>query len=115
MNILTLFTLVSATAFIFYGALCLFTEHMKLEFERYGLSRFRKLVGVLELSGGLGLILGNYFSVFHFISAGGLSLLMILGLGARLKVRDRLVSLIPAFLLLLVNLWIFFEKLKTDV
>ena len=42
----------SAVAFLFYGIVCVSTSHMKVEFERYGLARFRVLVGVLECLGG---------------------------------------------------------------
>ena len=100
----------SAIAFIVYGSLCLLTSHMKLEFERYGLSRFRSLVGALELLGGLGLLVGFAVPVVHTLASGGLSLLMALGLGVRLKLHDRAVSLLPALVLLLLNLWIFFQK-----
>jgi hypothetical protein len=104
-------TLVSALAFIVYGLLCLFTSHMKLEFERYGLSRFRRLVGTLELAGGAGLLLGFAVPWVQLLAAAGLSLLMALGLATRLRVRDKLVSLLPALLLLLLNLWIITQKI----
>jgi hypothetical protein len=104
-------TFLSGATFVSYGIVCLTTNHMKAEFNRYGLSRYRTLVGALELLGGCGLFLGTLIPILHFVSSGGLSLLMVLGLRARWKVKDRPLLLLPAFILLLLNLWIFFEKL----
>jgi hypothetical protein len=111
MTLLSGLTYLSAVAFVTYGAVCLLTNHMKAEFERYGLSRYRRLVGVLELVGGLGLIVGSVLPLLHFASAGGLSLLMLLGLHARWRVGDAPVLLLPATLLLAANAWIFYARL----
>jgi len=80
---------------------------MRIEFERYGLARFRKIVGAFELMGGCGLIVGFTYPSIHLLASGGLGLLMLLGLRARLRVGDPLLSLVPAFLLLIINLAIF--------
>lgn len=111
MTLLNSLIFLSAFAFVFYGILCLSTNHMKAEFERYGLSRFRNLVGVLEVCGGLGLMLGFSYPILHLVSSAGLSLLMLLGLRARLKVGDPIASLLPAFILLIMNASIFIMSL----
>ena len=38
----------SAIAFLFYGIVCISSARMEVEFARYGLARFRNLVGVVE-------------------------------------------------------------------
>lgn len=99
--------LTSALAFIFYGLLCLLTDHMKSEFRRYRLSHFRKLTGALELLGSLGLFAGLYYTPLLYISSAGLSLLMFLGSIIRFKAKDPLIQLMPAFVLMVINLIIF--------
>ncbi len=100
---------ISALAFIFYGLLCLLTDHMKAEFSRYRLSQFRKLTGALELLGGTGLFVGTYYTPLLYLSAAGLSLLMFLGVLVRLKTKDPLFEIVPAFFLMLINLKILFS------
>jgi hypothetical protein len=104
-----IFIFISAIAFIFYGLLILVTDHMKIEFRRYGLSQFRMLTGALELLGGAGLLLGFYYLPLLILSAGGLALLMLLGVIVRLKTRDPLDEIIPAFILMLMNIAILFS------
>jgi hypothetical protein len=98
----------SAITFIFYGLLCLLTDHMKKEFHRYGLSQFRTLTGYLELLGGIGLLVGRYYPLPLLISSAGLSLLMFLGIIVRFKTKDPLVEILPAFLLMIINLTILY-------
>ncbi len=83
------------------------TDHMVEEFERYGLGPFRTLTGLLELLGGLGSLIGILFPILLTLSSLGLSVLMLLGMGVRIKVRDPWYEIIPAFLLMLVNAYIF--------
>jgi len=45
-------------AFAIYGAQCLFSASMQAEFIRFGLERFRVLTGILEVLGGVGLLVG---------------------------------------------------------
>lgn len=99
-----IFIFVSALAFIFYGLLILVTDHMKIEFRRYGLSQFRMLTGALELLGGAGLLFGLYYLPLLILSAGGLSVLMLLGVIVRIRTKDPLIEIIPAFILMLINI-----------
>lgn len=94
---------VSILAFLGYGLSCLFFDHMAGEFERFGLARMRRLVGALEVLGGLGLAAGIVLPALGVASAAGLALLMLLGVGTRLKVRDSLTQTLPALVLLLMN------------
>ena len=100
---------VSGVTFILYGLLCLLTDHMKTEFKRYGLSKYRKLTGTMELLGGAGLLIGQYYMPLLYLSAAGLALLMLLGVLVRLKTKDPLLEILPALVLMLINLTILYS------
>jgi hypothetical protein len=100
---------VSAALFLFYGALCLFSNGMEEEFARYGLSRFRRLTGALELLGGAGLLVGLLVTEVMVAASAGLALLMLLGVAARVRVRDPLLEIVPAAVLLVANLYLLSE------
>ena len=64
---------------------------MVAEFERYGVSQFRTLVGYLELAGGLGQVIGYYYSQYLFAAASlGLATLMFMAIILRLRLQDPL-------------------------
>ncbi|MBP2830703.1 DoxX family protein [Aquimarina sp. U1-2] len=98
---------ISAISFLFYGISCLFSTRMKNEFIRFGLAKRRTLTGILQLIGGVGLILGYFFSpTLLILSSGGLALLMILGFGVRLKIKDPILAAIPALVYAILNIYI---------
>lgn len=97
----------SLAAFLFYGGACVFTGSMEAEFQRYGLSNMRVLVGSLELLGGLGLLAGYFYMPFVAFASGGLCLLMVLAVATRVRVGDSFVEALPALTLCLVNAFIF--------
>lgn len=99
--------LFSGVAFLVYGILCVFTDSMKLEFDRFGLRRFRIFTGVLEILGGLGLLVGYWWLPAMLIASGGLTLLMLLGVGVRIWIKDSLMDATPALVLMVLNLHIF--------
>ncbi len=101
--------IISGLTFIIYGLLCLFTNHMEIEFERYQLPQFRKLTGSLEFLGGIGLLVGMYYSPLIILCSSGLSLLMFLGVIVRLKTKDPMIEILPAFLLMILNLQILYS------
>jgi uncharacterized membrane protein YphA (DoxX/SURF4 family) len=96
----------SILVFLPYGLQCLFSGGMVEEFRRYGLDRFRRLVGLLEVAGALGLSAGFVFRPFAVLSATGLSVLMLCAVLARIRVRDSLVETLPALVLLLANVFV---------
>ena len=76
------------------------------DFERFGLSQYRRLTGGLEVLGGVGLLTGLLWTPLLVVSAVGLSVLMLLGVFVRVRVRDPWVQVLPALLLLLLNLFL---------
>lgn len=99
-------TLVSVLLFLGYGIVCLTANGMAAEFERFGLRRYRMLTGALEVLGALGLVVGQWLPPVLVLSAGGLTLLMILGVVTRIRVGDSLVEMLPAAILGSMNLFI---------
>ncbi len=89
----------SIATFLFYGFACVFAGSMTEEFERFGLSRFRVLVGVLEILGAIGLLATYWWTALLLPSAGGLCLLMVLGVGTRVRVHDSFLETLPALAL----------------
>lgn len=96
----------SIAVFLVYGWLCLASDRMSAEFERYGLAKLRRLTGVLEMAGGLGLLVGYIFRPIVAIAAGCLCLLMLLAVGARIRIRDTFPQTFPALLLCVVNAYV---------
>lgn len=84
---------------------------MRNEFARYGLAHLRVLTGVLEILGGAGLLVGLYWPLALQVSSGGLALLMLFALLARIRVRDSVHLWLPAFALLVVNAYILLDSL----
>ena len=106
------FKVLSIAAFLFYGLSCLFSDGMAAEFERFGLRRFRRLTGGLEVLGALGLLGSYLFPPLVVAASGGLVLLMALGVMARVRVHDPLTANLPALFLLLVNLYLLVVGLR---
>ncbi|GAA4272000.1 hypothetical protein GCM10022258_12940 [Aquimarina gracilis] len=80
---------------------------MKKEFIRFGLEKWRKTTGVLQLIGGFALVIGLYQSVFlAAISSLGLSIMMFMGFGVRIKIKDSFLVSIPAFIFGLINIFL---------
>lgn len=102
----------SSATFLIYGGLCLSSLSMQSEFKRFGLERLRTLTGLLEVLGGLGLLVGLKWPLALWLSAGGLSLLMMAGLGVRIRIGDGLLLSFPAFALMILNAYILLESLK---
>ena len=86
----------SLMAFLFYGSACVFAGSMEADFERFGLSHMRVLVGSLELLGALGLLAGYFHAPLVAVASGGLSLLMLFGVATRIRVGDPFVASLPA-------------------
>ncbi len=112
MNFLTALTVCSGSSFLVYGGLCLSSPSMKSEFTRFGLARLRTLVGVLELFGGMGLLVGLRWPPSLWISSAGLSLLMLCGVGVRIRVGDGFARSLSALLLMIANAYIFIASLR---
>ena len=100
-----------AVTFFCYGLACIFTNHMVEEFARYGLPGFRRLVGSLEVLGAIGLLAGYFVPPVQYLAAGGLALLMFSGCILRLTIRDSALQILPAFSLMILNLWVVFALL----
>ncbi len=96
----------SVVLFLIYGAACLFAKGMEADFARFGLARVRLLTGALELLGALGLLVGQVIPELVIVSAGGLALLMALGVITRVRVRDSVLETLPAAVLMLLNAYI---------
>jgi len=96
----------SAAAFLGYGVACLASQRMDAEFKRYGLARFRRLVGALECMGALGLLAGHFSPPILVLAAAGLTLLMVLAVVTRVRIGDSLVQALPAIVLLVLNAFV---------
>jgi len=106
-------TILSGLTFLGYGILCLSTDHMVLEFTRYGLLPYRMLTGLLETLGGLGSLVGLFYSKpIYLLSTGGLAILMLMGVIVRLRIKDPYHLILPAFALMVLNGYLFYRQLS---
>lgn len=104
--ILLICVCVSALSFIFYGWGCLYSPRIKLEFRRYKLDRYRQLVGGLQLTGSVGLILGLWSPLVGTMAAMGLATLMAMGVWVRICLRDTIFQSLPAAFYLVLNAYL---------
>lgn len=91
-------------AFAWYGASALLSERMVAEFERYGLARLRVLTATLQLAGSVGLLAGFRYRPLMLLSAGGFAAMMALAVLVRIRIRDPIPAIVPALVLLGLDL-----------
>lgn len=96
----------SIVAFAWYGTSALLSGGMVAEFERYGLARLRVLTATLQIAGSLGLLVGHFYRPLLLLSAGGFTAMMLLALFVRMRIRDPIHAMVPAFILLCLNLFL---------
>ena len=101
--LLLILTLVSAGAFLFSGYETLFEDPPRGEYERYGMPGLRVFVGAMQLLGAMGVLVGLAFAPIGALAAGGLSLMMLLGLLVRFRIHDAPRLMVPAASLAAVN------------
>ena len=96
----------SIVAFAWYGTSALRSAVMAAEFERYGLARLRVLTATLQIAGSVGLLVGYFFRPLLLLSAGGFAVMMMLAVLLRMRIRDPVFMMIPAFVLMCLNLFL---------
>lgn len=101
--LLTALALISGLSFLKYGSDILFRPRLRDEFERYGMPRFRVVVGTLEVLGGLAVLVGLAFAPLGALGAAGLAALMVLGVRVRVRLHDPLRLMAPAATLAVIN------------
>ncbi|CAN5659766.1 hypothetical protein BH10BAC3_BH10BAC3_18640 [soil metagenome] len=112
MNLVNVLILISSLSFLGYGIAYFISPQMKNEFKRFGLENVGTLTAVLELLGAVGLLVGLKIQLILLISAGGLAILMFLGVAIRIKVKDSIWISLPALFFMILNLYIFFMSLR---
>lgn len=111
MSLLTVLILISSLSFMGYGIAYFKSPEMKSEFKRFGLEKAGTLTVVLEILGAVGLLVGFRLPLILLISAGGLAILMLLGVIVRIKVKDSLWQSSPALFFFILNSCIFFMSM----
>lgn len=102
--LLVVCSLVSSASFFFYGFETLTKERLRAEYRRYGLPGLRTSVGTMQLLGAAGVLIGLGFAPLGALAAGGLALMMFLGLLVRLRIGDAPRLMVPAASLCLINI-----------
>ncbi len=97
----------SMLLFFYYGISVLASDAMVREFEKFGLPRFRRLTGVLEVLGAAGLLVGYALPPLVIVASGGLAVLMVLGVAVRLRAGPPLTDAVPAFVMAAINAYVF--------
>lgn len=107
--------ILSAVSFTYYGLTCLFSQHLKNEFKRFGVPKQRLTTGVLQLLGAFGLIVGLWYPIVGAMAASGLALLMLAGFIVRIKIRDSFIQTLPSFFFMLINTYLIFAFILIDL
>lgn len=111
MNLLNALIFFSSLSFLGYGIAYFTSTKMKSEFKRFGLEKAGALTAILEILGALGLLVGLKYHPILLIAAAGLSLLMLVGVAVRIKVKDSVWVSLPAFFFMVLNAYIFYLSL----
>ena len=111
MNYNLVILLFSAISFIFYGISSFYSDRMISEYERWGYKNFRKIIALLQLIAGVGLLIGLYFPLLLTIVSALLTIMMITAIFVRIRIKDNIINILPAILYSILNFIIFYKSL----
>jgi uncharacterized membrane protein YphA (DoxX/SURF4 family) len=97
---------ISGLGFLVYGYQCLRSPVMRAEFDRFQAPHYRTLTGILEILGGIGVLLGLILPWIGMLAALGLCVLMLMGIMTRIKIKDSPTQCLPAAFFCVLNGWI---------
>ena len=84
---------------------------MILEYKRWGYKTSRKTIASLQFLGGFGLLIGLHFSFLLTIASALLTLMMIIAIYVRIRIKDHIINALPAILYAILNFIIFYNSL----
>jgi len=92
-----------------YGINSFISKRMKKEFKRWGLESKRKIIASCQLVGGVGLLFGLEWNTILILSSAFLGVMMLVAIGVRIKVKDDISDILPAFAYLVLSALILYE------
>ena len=99
----------SGLSFLGFGLSCFLSKKMVVEFQRYGLDRFRTTTGFFQILGALGLLSTDFNIIIWTLSSLGLCVLMFMGFIVRLYIKDNWIQSFPSFFYMILNGYIFWS------
>ena len=108
---LTLVVIFTAVSFIIYGYSSFISRRMKSEYARWGYDNQRKIVGSLQLLGGIGLILGLQINVLLITTSFCFIMMMTMAIFIRIKIKDNIADILPAITYLFLSILIFYNSI----
>ena len=104
--ILVLFT---GLSFVAYGINSFISKRMKSEFQRWNLKKDRKAIASCQLIGGVALLFGLEWNIMLVLSSCFLGVMMLVAIVVRIKVKDNISDILPAFAYLVLSGIILYE------
>ena len=101
--------LFTGISFMLYGINSFISKRMKKEFKRWGLENKRKIIACCQLVGGVGLLFGLEWNMILILSSAFLGVMMLVAIGVRIKVKDDISDILPAFAYLVLSMMILYE------
>jgi uncharacterized membrane protein YphA (DoxX/SURF4 family) len=98
--------LFSALSFLIYGTGCFTSRHLQREFQRFGFSDQRKLIGFLQICGALALVCGFWIPLLGKAGAAGLAVMMFVAIIVRIRIQDSFPKTVPAILYCALNTYL---------
>ena len=103
--------LFSGISFVAYGINSFISKRMRKEFKRWGLEKKRIIIASCQLIGGAGLLLGLEWNTLLTLSSFSLAVMMSVAIGVRIKVKDDISDILPAFAYLVLSVMILYESI----
>ncbi len=99
--------IITALFFLFYGITAIRSKKMTDEFYRFGLNDWqRKLTGMLQIVGAIGLLAGFIYPILGFLASAGFTAMMLVAFIIRIKIRDSFAQASPSLFFMLINIWL---------
>lgn len=112
MGPITIITAFTGISFIAYGINSFVSKRMIREFNRWGLADKRKVIGVCQCIGGIGLLLGFELDIAIPVSAIFIIIMMLVAILVRIRIRDNISDILPAIAYVLLCVLILYEHLS---
>jgi uncharacterized membrane protein YphA (DoxX/SURF4 family) len=96
-------------SFVAYGINSFISKRMKSEFQRWNLKKDRKAIASCQLIGGVALLFGLEWNIMLVLSSCFLGAMMLVAIVVRIKAKDNISDILPAFAYLVLSGIILYE------